>query len=253
MKKKNRRKKKLRTKSGLTIRGKIVIYLTLFTIALITVIVLLLTLPQFSLVKVNINELVKIEEKEILEKANFELGKNIFLQRYFKAEKEILSIKAVKDVDITLKLPDHVNIEIEERKETYQINLDNQYIIIDEQGFLIKRIEEKINIPEIIGVKASFENDIRLDAEELTKLENINKIYNTTKILNIDGLISGIELKNKGFSINFASSKKVAHFENTNNLMNSMQFVREILCLDENKKKSGDIYATEEGARFSPK
>lgn len=253
MRKRRKRRKKIKTKAGLTIRGKIAIFFVLFFIVLTTVVTLLLTLPQFSLKKININNLVKIEEKEILKKADLMLDKNIFLQKYFKVEKDIKTIKAVKNVDIKFNLPDGIDIFIEEREETYQIKSDKKYYIIDDQGYLIKTVEKKNNMPEIIGVKADFENDIRLKADELARLEDINKIFNTAKVLNIDGLITQITLEKIGFNINFASNKKKAHFENINNLMNSMQFVREILCSDEETNKAGDIYATEEGARFKSK
>ncbi len=253
MKRRKKRRRKLKTRVGLTLRGKVVVFFVLFIIVLLTTIILLLTLPQFLLKEVNINNLVKVEEKEILDKANFELDKNIFLQGYIKAEKQIEAIKMVKNVDIRFKLPSTINLDVQERIETYQIKSGDIYSVIDEQGYFLKTMDKKSNIPLITGVQAKFDNEVRLEEEELRNLEDINKIYNTTKILNIDGMISEINLEDKGFSINFASNKKKAHFENTNNLMNSMQFVREILCSEEIRNKSGDIYATEESARFKPK
>ena len=249
----SRKKKKRSRRKGLTLKGKIILSFFLIFLVLLIVVILFLTLPQFNLKQININDLVKIEKDEILNLANLEMDKNIFLQKYLKAEKEILNIKSVKSVNFSIKLPDNINIHIDERKETYQIKQGSEYIVIDEQGYFLKKIEKKTSIPEIIGIKDSFVDEKRLVESELEKLESINKIYNTAKILNIDGLVSEIKLKNIGFEMYFGSNKKRAHFENTNNLMNSMQFVREILYSEEEKKKSGDIYTTEEGARFRPK
>lgn len=247
------RKRSRRNRKGLTLKGKIVLIFSLVFLVILIVLILLLTLPQFNLKQININDLVKLEKKEILDKSSFQIDKNIFLQNYFKAEKEILDIKSVKNVDFKLKLPDNINIEIEERKEVYQIKDESKYVIIDEQGYLLKRVDKKLILPELIGINSSFINDKRLVESELEKLENINKIYNTAKILNIDGLVSEIKLNNIGFEMYFGSNKKRAHFETINNLMNSMQFVREILYSGEEKNKAGDIYTTEEGARFRPK
>lgn len=246
-------RKRSRRKLGLTLKGKIFLIFSLIFVILLIAIILLLTLPQFNLKVININELAKIEDKEILDKASLQMDKNIFLQNYLKAEKEILNIKSVKSVSFSIKLPDNINIHIDERKEIYQIKSDNGYSVIDEQGYFLKEVNEKITLPELKGINGNFVDEKRLVKEELEKLEKINKIYNTARVLNIDGLISEIYLKNIGFEIYFASNKKRAYFENTNNLMNSMQFVREILYSSEEKDKSGDIYTTEEGARFRPK
>lgn len=248
-----RRGRKNRSRRGLTLKGKILlVFFLVFLILLITG-TLLLTLPQFKLQQVNINDLVKLEKQQILDIAGFQLDKNIWTQKFGKAEKEIEKLKAVKNATISVKLPDNINIHIEERKETYQLKTEGGYYVIDEQGYLLKKIEKKTKIPEIFGIEANIENDTRLEETELTKLETINKIYNTAKVLNMDGLISEINLESTGFNINFASSKKRAHFENTNSLMNSMQFVREILYSQEEKGIAADIYATEEGARVKPR
>ena len=253
MKKKRNKKKNLRAKSGLTLRGKFVIFLTLFIIALTTIITLLLTLPKFTLNQINIDGLVKVKEEEVLNEAKLDLGKNIFLQKYLTAESNIENIKAIKDVTISFKFPDNINISVKEREEIYQIKSNKIFYIIDDQGYLIREVEKKNDLPVISGIEANFINESRLVEIELLKLENINKIYNTTKILNMDGMVTDITLKSVGFDINFASNKKIAHFESINNLMNSMQFVREILRSDEEKNKSGDIYVSEDGARFKSK
>lgn len=245
----SKKRKKKTNKKNLTLKGKIVSNIFLFILVLTIVLSLLLTLPQFKLEEIKVYDVIKIDEKEIIEKSSFEIDKNIFLQNFVKAEKEIKNIKTVKNVNISLNLPNKINIYIDERIETYQIKAIDGYYVLDEHGYILKKIEKRGKLPEILGIEAKFDDEIRLNASELLKLENINKIYNTAKILNLDGMITEIKLKNIGFEINFGASKKRAHFENINNLMNSMQFVREIVCSTENSNKSGDIYATEEGAR----
>lgn len=249
MSKKRRRNKR---RKGLTLKGKIFIYIFLIISILMLIGIIFLTLPGFQLKDININELVKIEEKDVLDKAGFVIGKNVFKQNYFKAKKEIMEIKAVKNVDIKIVLPNNINIEIEERIETYQIKADKIFYVIDEQGYILKELNKKITLPELLGIEPKFKEN-RLETSELILLEDVNKIYNTTKILNIDGLVSSIKVKTLGFELNFASNKKTAHFPNTSNLMNSMQFVREIIYSTEEKNKAGDIYLTEEGARFRPR
>ncbi len=214
---------------------------------------LLLKLPHFDLKKVKVSKLVKIEEKEILEKANFELDKNIFLQNYISAEREIEKIKSVKNADINIEFPNTIRINVEERMETYQIKTDDGYYIIDEQGYMLKKIQKRGNLPELVGIEDKFEDDNRLYSDELTRLEEINKIYNTAKIINLDGLITEIKLKSIGFELNFANNKKRSHFDSTNNLINSMQIVREVVCSTEDANVAGDIYVTDEGVRFKSK
>lgn len=251
--KRNKRKNRKRNKRGLTLKGKILTYIFLLVLIILLILTLFLTLPQFKLKEIKVSNLVKIKEEEILKRADFVLEKNIFRQNYRKAKKDILDIKSVKQVNISMAFPNGINIDIEERKETYQIKSDKSYYILDEQGYFLKKVDKKINIPEIIGIEPQFEDEKRFKKEELKVLEDVNKIFNTAKTLSIDGLIDSITMKKKGFEIYFASSKKRAHFDNTNNLINSMQFVREILYSQEERNKSGDIYTTEEGVRFRPK
>ena len=139
------------------------------------------------------------------------------------------------------------------RIETYQIKSNNEYYIFDDQGYFLKQVAKKIAIPELIGIELKMEDERRLVLSSLILLENVNKIYSTAKLLNIDGLISKITVKTIGYEVEFGTNKKTAHFENTSNLMNSMQFVREIIYSVEEKSKSGDIYTTDEGARFRPR
>lgn len=231
-------------------KSKIKIYFFLLFCLIILLVILSLTLDVFKIKQFEINDMVKVKKDKVIKNSGIEKNKNIFLQNYVVAKNEILKIPRVKDVKITRKLPNTIIINVKERTETYQIHKDSNYYIIDEQGYVLGKSDRKESIPLLKGIKINNGKEQRLNGEALKIVEEVNKIYQSAKTLNIDGLITEVELKEGKIFIDFETEKKVAILENSNNIMNKLEYIKAVLYAEEEKGKKGKIYPIENGARF---
>ena len=81
-----------------------------------------------------------------------------------------------------------MEIQVEERERTFNIEFMNGYAYINNQGYILEISQEKLDFPVIQGAKTSEEKIVpgnRLDKEDLEKLETaitITKIWKNNEI-----------------------------------------------------------------------
>lgn len=127
-------------------------------------------------------------------------GNNIYTRDYIKAKsqieggerifsvdrnrvKEIIEDEVyIKDVRVIYKLPDKVLIELTEREEKYQILHNNEYIVTDKEGFVLRTGSEK---NELITIE-SLEDVLYNVGEtiQITGIEDVNSIFDTVDYIN---------------------------------------------------------------------
>lgn len=114
-----------------------------------------------------------IQKERIEEKSNIKPGMNIFDVSVLRAKKNIKQIVYIKDLKVRRKLPNQINIVVEERKEAVQFKLENKYVIIDDEGIILDIRDKQVeNIVMIVGVEFK---------KPLTKKELGNKIAGSIK------------------------------------------------------------------------
>ena len=83
----------------------------------------------------------------------------------------------VEEAKVRKIYPNTVEIELTERKKQFQIKTETEnYIYIDEQGYIVGNSTEKLGLPTIIGmsIKETEINSIkRLEEKDLNKMENM--------------------------------------------------------------------------------
>ena len=110
---------------------------------LISGIYLLLTLENFNLVKVNLNETSKYSKQDIVNKAGIEVGKNIFIE-YFKSDKKaVTTLPYVESIKLRLKLPNEININVVERTSKYfAYDKDSgKFFSLSEDGYILEEVD----------------------------------------------------------------------------------------------------------------
>ena len=147
-------------------------------------------------------------------------------------------------------------ITVEERKIKYQTNLINSYVYIDKNGYILENSSErKDGIPLIVGLSTKEDelmNEKRLKTEDLEKINNIIKIVDASKAINIDNLITEINTEDKSNYVLYLESKnKKINIGDTSNLTNKMLYVQKIL--ENEDGKTGSIFVNGDlSAGFKP-
>lgn len=112
-----------------------------------------LSSDMFDISKVKVTGNNYYTVAQIKDKANVKIGKNIFRFRTYKLKQKLLKDPYLKNVTIKRKLPATIVIEIEERKEQAAIVYDNRYIIIDEDGLVLRESKDEPKLTKITNMK----------------------------------------------------------------------------------------------------
>ena len=83
---------------------------------------------------------------------------------------------------VVYELPDRILIELTERQEKYQIFHNNEYIVTDKEGFVLRTGSEKNELITIESLEDVLYNVG--DTIQITGIENVNSIFDTVDYIN---------------------------------------------------------------------
>lgn len=200
--------------------------------------------PIFNIVDIKVIGNNKIPSETIISLSQLQNGQNTFRFNKKQTEKEIKTNAYVENVSISRKIPNKIEIKIEEREATYNIEFLNGYAYINNQGYILEKAEQKIEKPVILGISTTQEQIVegnRLNDDDLEKLETVIQIMNICKSYELDSKVTSIDVTSKNdYILEMDEEKKTIHLGNNSNLNNKMLYVPAILL--ENKGKEGTIY-----------
>ena len=132
----------------------------------------------------NINKInVKIENNKILTEAEIKdlstinIGQNIYSINKKDIINSIKNNSYVENVKIKRKLPNAIEIQIEERTPKYQLKSDSQYIYIDEQGYILEVNSDAKDLTTIVGYQTTdFTIGNKIEESDIEKINNIPQI-----------------------------------------------------------------------------
>ena len=195
---KQRTSKKRKKSKKKKINKKVIGFFSIIILIAI-IVVLALTAPIFNITDITVNGNNQVSTNMIINLSGLRKGENIF--KFNSAvEQKIKENTYIESVNIKRKLPGTVIISVEERTVKYQINLINSYVYIDKNGYILENSSEKKDVPVIVGLSIKEDemlNEKRLKTEDLEKLNDIIKIIDSAKTINIDNLITEINTENK--------------------------------------------------------
>lgn len=110
--------------------------------------------PRFNLARIYIQGNHKVSEKEIKEKAQIELGTNIFRMNLGMIENLVREDKRIKEVWAKRILPNQILIEVEEKKPALWINLPDGLFGLSQNQEIIPLEEEDFDqdLPIVTGL-----------------------------------------------------------------------------------------------------
>jgi cell division protein FtsQ len=171
-----KRRKRKKVKRGL-----------LLIVILISVsITLCLKLPYFNIKAIEVTNNRNIPSQEIIDLSNLKLEKNIFYLDFKEVKTNILTNSYILNVQLKRKLPNKINISVEERTAIFYIKKENKYLIVDNEGIILEE-KELINNMKLIKLegfdKSIYEVGKKLGSEE-EKIRLIGEITKLIKNLN---------------------------------------------------------------------
>ena len=225
-------------------RIKLMLKFTALLIIIIAGIIFALVSPIFNIKEINVSNNNQINTETIISLSQLNLGQNIFKFNKNKVNKNIKTNAYIESIEIKRKLPNKVQIQIEERKQEYNVEFLNGYAYINNQGYILQISEEKQALPTIQGISTPDEQIVegnRLNSEDLEKLEVIIQIMNICKNYELDSKITNIDISTKDeYTLYLEEEKKTIYLGDKSNLSNKMLYVQVII--EENRGKEGAIF-----------
>ena len=225
-------------------RIKLMLKFTALLIIIIAGIIFALVSPIFNIKEIDVSNNEQIKTETIVSLSQLNLGQNIFKFNKNKVNKNIKTNAYIESIEIKRKLPNKVQIQIEERKQEYNVEFLNGYAYINTQGYILQISEEKQALPTIQGISTPDEQIVegnRLNSEDLEKLEVIIQIMNICKNYELDSKITNIDISTKDeYTLYLEEEKKTIYLGDKSNLSNKMLYVQVII--EENRGKEGEIF-----------
>lgn len=216
---------------------------TLFLIIIGGIIFALIS-PMFNIDDIQVINNTQISTETIVSLSGLKKGQNLFRFNSYQIEKDIKTNPYIKSIKIKRKIPNKVQITIEERQRDYNVEFLNGYAYINNQGYILEISEQKLELPVIQGIETEQEQIVagnRLNNNDLEKLETVIQIMNICKNYELEEKVTNIDITDKNsYIIYMQEEKKTIYLGDETNLNNKMLYVPTVL--KENQGKEGNIY-----------
>jgi len=221
------------------------VFLIIFFILL--ALVLFLLSPVFDVSKIIVKNNIKVTTEEIINLSEIQTGENTFKYINIDIMEKIKKNAYIEDVKIIRKYPSEIIIDVTERTIDYFIELNNEKVYINNQGYIVEISQAKYEVPEIIGLQTNIEDMIlgnRLIEEDLYELEKIIEVYNYAESDEIADQIISFKIEENRLVIELQGNKKayIKNFVNVNFKISSLK-----LILEKNKNVAGEIFLDGQG------
>lgn len=171
----------------------------------------------------------KLTNSQIINSSMINIGENIFRINKKEAINNLKKKSYIKNVDISRKLPDTIEIDITERKAILFIQKLSSFLLIDEEGIILEQKDNnEEQLPVFIGLDTQ---NVNLgDNMFSTKLNSdiIDLIYESLN-LNIINLFDKVDLKTKDEINIFLKDGIYVAFGTLDNVKYKLGLLNEIL------------------------
>ena len=126
----------------------------------------------------------------------------------------------IENARITKKLNGEILIDVKERTPSYMLQLEDGFGYINNQGYVLEVTQTHLQLPIIKGYATqNISAGIRLNIEDLEKLDIVNQIIETATSNEINNMITTIDITNKNnFVLEIPSENKTVEFGDGTNI-----------------------------------
>ncbi len=201
--------------------------------------------PIFNIQEIQVNNNNQVSGDTIISLSELKIEENIFRFSTSKVVSKIKENAYIENVKIHRKIPNTVQIEIEEREHIYSADFLGKYAYLNKQGYILEIAEDSKQKLILQGITTPEEEVVegrRLNEGDLKKLEDVIKIMNAAKEYELDAKVKSIDITDKNeYSIYLEEEKKKIHLGDNTNLSNKMLYSNAII--EKEKGKAGEIFA----------
>jgi len=202
------------------------------------------TSPIFNIEKIEISNNNIVSNEEIISLSELKTGENIFKFSKNNVKEKIKENAYIEDLQIHRKMPNTIQINIEEREPKYSVEFMGKYAYINKQGYILEISEDNKGLVIIQGISTNEEEikpNQRLNTDDLMALEDIIKIMNVAKDNNLETKITSIDIISKNnYSLYINEEKKRIYLGDNTNLGNKI--LHAIAIMEKEKGNEGEIY-----------
>lgn len=211
--KKTVKKRPQKKKKNMQRRKRIITVISLIII-LLSILVLILFSGLFNIKKITVINNSKITTEEIIKNSTLAVGNNMFKTLNTTIRENIKKNPYIEDVKITKKLDGEIILDIKERTPTYMLQRENDYVYINNQGYILEISQTPLDLPIIRGNKTQESTPGgRLEVDDLKKLDTVIQIMESAKSNGINEIITTIDISDgNNFILEIPSENKTVQF-----------------------------------------
>ncbi len=136
----------------------------------------------FDIQKITVEENNYYTVEQVISLAGAKTGENLFETSLPQMKEKLLADPYIKNVKLKRKLPDQVVIIVEERKEDAAVPYGNKYIIIDNEGMVLRKADTEPSLTLLMGMTIeNMEPGTPLAVEENAVLTDTLKLLHEIK------------------------------------------------------------------------
>jgi cell division protein FtsQ len=113
---------------------------------------LFLSSSIFDIQEITVENSSYFTKEQIINIAGAKTGGNIFASRTSKMKEKLLLDPYIKNAKVSRRLPDKINIDVQERVEAAYLTYRSDYIIIDNEGIVLRQAAIEPKLTSIEGV-----------------------------------------------------------------------------------------------------
>lgn len=232
--------------------------LILFLILIGIILAILFSTSLFNIETINVSGNAIVSSEEIISLSGIQKHSNLFRINKSGAITNLKTNAYVEEVIISRKLPNQINIEIEERVPKYMLQFADSYVYVNNQGYMLEISNEKLNIPILIGISTDLSNikaGNRMNLSDLKKMDMVINIVDTATTNGIGHLITKIDISdNKNYTLILETEGKTVYLGDCSELNTRILYLKKIL--EEEQGVSGELFLNidlnQEKVRFKP-
>jgi cell division protein FtsQ len=227
-------------------RKKGIIFLIMILVCAVSFIIIFKT-DIFKIKKVKVYGNTTLSKEEILGDSGIILGNHMFKEKLKDLETNVSKNPYVKTVKVERKLPDQMIIQIVEREEEAAIPFMNEFLIIDEDGMVLRSSTNNGNLKVIKGLE--FTNFIEGTILVVKNKEQLGKALEIVRGINkYEMFIQELDVVNKKDIVIKFTDDLICKVGEGNNLDYRLRVLKKILKdLKQKKITRGVIDMSYEG------
>ena len=177
--KKQRKKKKKRNKRLLISTAA---FITAAVVVVFCIYYVYYETPYFDLIGVDMEGNLTYSDEYIMEKSGIETGKKIFDIDRRQVKENLENEVYVENIRVVYTLPNRIFLDIVERVDKYQVFINNEYIIIDKNGIVLRTSTDK---SDLLTIESYAEVEYNIgDSIQFAGIENIEDVFDAIEYLN---------------------------------------------------------------------